>query len=169
MPDGANISEQRLKECIESAGFWASHLNLYSDSMQVLADRYAIITSLISAVTGLGAWGTIAASTKWWGQAVVGVMAFAAAGMAVIPKVRGYSECALKAAPLSTEYGSVLGGLEDALSELQSGNQNAQTHSREAIAAFEDAKKKKDALKPFPTELQKEIDAQRKAAGKPGP
>lgn len=169
MPDGANISEQRLKECLESAGFWANHLNLYSDSMQALADRYAISASLISAVTGLGAWGTIAASTKWWGQAAVGVMAFAAAGAAVIPKVRGYSDCALKAAPLSTEYGKVLGTLEDALNELRSGNPNAQTHAREAIAAFEDAKRKKDALKPFPRQLQEEIDEQRKSAGKLGP
>jgi len=163
MPDDANISEQRLNGCIESAAFWATHLNLYADSMYALADKYAITTSLISVVTGLGAWGTIAASTKWWGQAVVGVMAFAAAAVGVIPKVRGYGECALKAAPLSTEYGTVLGVLEDALSELHSGHQNAQTHSREAIAAFNAVKEKKDALKPFPGELAKELEEKRKS------
>ncbi|MFI5387675.1 MAG: hypothetical protein ACHQ50_16320 [Fimbriimonadales bacterium] len=133
--------------------------------MQLLADRYAISTSLISIVTGLGAWGTIAASTQWWGQAVVGLMAFAAAGMAVIPKVRGYSDCAIKASPLSTDYGRVLGDLEDALGELQSSNPNAQAHAREAVAAFEDIRTKKNALKPFPSELQKRIDDKRAAAG----
>ena len=167
MPEVANVSEQSLTECIVSAEFWATHLNLYSANMQALADRYAIITSLISAVTGLGAWGTIAASTKWWGQAVVGVMAFAAAIVALIPKQRGYGECALKAAPLSTEYGRVLGPLRNAQAELKSGNPNAQTHSQEAIAAFNDVRQKKNDLKPFPSELQKEIDELRTKRGDP--
>jgi hypothetical protein len=87
-------------------------------------------------------------------------MAFAAAVVAVIPKVRGYGECAVKAAPLSTEYGKVLGDLEDALNELQSNNQNAQTHSRAAVDAFQGIKAKKDALKPFPSELEEEISRQ---------
>jgi hypothetical protein len=169
MPNGASISEGRLLECRVSADFWANHLGLYSDSMQVRADRYAIMTSLMSAVTGLGAWGTIAASTAWWGQAAVGVMAFAAAAVAVIPKVRGYSDCALKAAPLATEYGHVLGDLADALAELRSGNADAQSHSRLAVDTFDAVKKKKDALRPFPREPQKEIDKQRKSAGQLGP
>lgn len=160
MPNGANISQQRLMECIDSARFWANHLNSYSDKMQTLADRYAITASLISTITGLAAWGTIVASPKLWAQVLVGVMAFAAAVVAVIPKVRGYSECAVKAAPLSTEYGKVLGDLEDALGELQSSNQNAQTHSRQAVDAFQGIKAKKDSLKPFPRDLEEIISMQ---------
>ncbi len=159
MPNGVSISERRLMESIESARFWANHLNSYSDKMQTLADRYAITASLISTITGLAAWGSIAASPKLWAQVLVGVMAFAAAVVAVIPKVRGYGECAVKAAPLSTEYGKVLGDLEDALSELQSSNQSAQTHSRAAVDAFQAVKAKKDGLKPFPRKLEEEISS----------
>ena len=153
MPDGPDITVAQLEECIESARFWAGNLSSYADTMQGLADRYTIAASLISTITGLGVWGTIAASTKWWGQGAVSIMAFAAAGAAVIPKVRGYSECALNAAPLATEYGKVLGILEGALSELQSGNPNAQTHSRDAIGKFDDVRAKKNVLKPCPNKI----------------
>ena len=170
MPAIANISEARLNGCIVSANFWAPKLNVYSADMQDLADRYAIIASLISAVTGLAAWGTIAASTKWWGQVLVGVMAFAAAVVAVIPKVRGYSDCALKAASLATEYGQVLGDLEDSLNELQSHDQNAQSHSQAAVGEFEKIREKKNNLRPFPKKLAKELDEKRKELEKqPGP
>jgi hypothetical protein len=157
MPNGANISEARLTECIVSARFWANHLNSYSDKMQALADGYAISASLISTITGLAVWGMIAASPKLWAQVLVGAMAFAAAAVAVVPKVKGYGECAVKAAPLSTEYGKVLGDLEDALTELQSHNPSAQTDSRAAVDAFQVVKAKKDALKPFPRRLEEEI------------
>src|ERR1035441_4115114 len=105
MPNGANISEARLTECIDSSRFWANHLNSYSDKMQALADGYAISASLISTITGLAAWGMIARTPKLWAQVLVGAMAFAAAVVAMVPKVKGYGECAVKAAPLSTEYG----------------------------------------------------------------
>ena len=161
MSNGADISQPRLTECIESARFWANNLNSYSDKMQSLADRYAITASLISTVTGLAAWGMIAASPKMWAQVLLGVLAFAAAAVALIPKVRGYGECAVKAAPLSTEYGKVLGDLQDALSELQSGSPKAQTDSRAAVDAFQKTKEKKDALKPFPRKLEVEISSKR--------
>ena len=57
MPDGANISERRLIECIVSARLWATHIKPYADKMQALADRYAIVASLISTITGLAALG----------------------------------------------------------------------------------------------------------------
>jgi hypothetical protein len=79
----------------------------------------------------------------------------------VIPKVRGYGDCAVKAAPLSTEYGKVLGDLQDALSELQSSSPNAQSDSRAAAEAFQGIKAKKDALKPFPRKLEEEISTHR--------
>ena len=87
---------------------------------------------------------------------MVGVMAFAAAGVAVVPKVRHYSECALNAAPLATEYGKVLGVLEDVLSEFRSGDPNVQTHAQEAIAKFDDIRTKKNALRPFPRDMEEE-------------
>jgi hypothetical protein len=156
MPKAATVSEQRVAECIPSARFWANHLNSYSEQMQSRADIYAIIASLISTITGLTAWQMIATSPKLWAQVLVAVMAFAAAVVAFIPKVKGYNDCAVKSAPLSTEYGKVYGDLLDALSELQSGNPNAQFHAQAAVDAFQRAKEKKDALRPFPRKLEQE-------------
>ncbi|HWR16690.1 MAG TPA: hypothetical protein VN577_17830 [Terriglobales bacterium] len=164
-PATANISQRRMIECIVSAGYWANHLNLYAEKMQVRADRYTIVASLISVVTGLSAWGAIAAKTGWWAQALVGVMAFAAAAVSVIPKVRGYGECAIKAAPLATEYGAALGMLEDAVLEMQSDKQeqlqSAQIHARQALNVFDSIRAKKNALRPFPTDLAQDITSKR--------
>jgi len=156
MPMPASISEQRLTECIPDARFWANHLNSYSERMQSLADWYAIVATLISTITGLTAWKMVAASPKPWAQVLVAVMAFAAAVVAFIPKVKGYGDCAVKSAPLSTEYGKVYGDLLDALNDIRSGNPNAQFHAQAAVAAFQHAKEKKDALRPFPRKLEEE-------------
>jgi hypothetical protein len=154
----ANVSETELKADTVSAEFWTTHINLYSEKMQRLADRYAIAASLISTITGLAVWGTIASSTKWWGQALVCVMAFAAAAVALIPKIRRYNECAVNSLPLSSEYADSLGALHTALEEIHNGSPDAQKDSREAVDKFKDTKKKKDALRPFPWKLEEEIN-----------
>ena len=164
MPDAANISEQNIIECIASARLWTIHISPYSAKMQTIADRYAIAASLLSTITGLAAWGTIAASPRLWAQVLVGLMAFAAAAVAVIPKVIGYSDCAVKAAPLSAEYGKVLGKLLNAQDELLSGNSNAQADSKEAIEEFDQIRARKQALKPFPTDVLNVVDQERPAA-----
>jgi len=164
MPDDANISERNIIECVVSARLWTTRIGPYSAKMQAIADRYAISASLISTITGLAAWGTIAGSPRLWAQVLVGLMAFAAAAVAVIPKVIGYSDCAVKAAPLSTEYGKVLGRLLNALDEFLSDNPSAQTHSKAAIDEFDEIRAKKQALKPFPTDLQTLVDHERPEA-----
>ena len=166
MPKSATVSTDQLDADITSAEFWTTHINVYSDQMQSLADRYAITASLICAITGLTSWATIAASTKWWGQVVVGLMAFAAAAVAVIPKVRHYNECANNAQPLAAEYAQALGALRNSLSELKSSNPDAQDHASEAVKRFDETKKKKDDLRPFPSKLQLQINAQRERTGK---
>lgn len=163
MPDVANISDQRLIECIASARLWSTHLREKVDEMRARADKYTISASLISTATGLAAWGQIAASTRLWAQALVGVAAIASAAVAVIPKVKGYRENAASLAPLATRYGSALGGLIDALAEVQSGNSNGQIHARIAIDAFENVKKEKDEAT-LPTGLQGQIDRLRSEA-----
>lgn len=164
MPDNANISERNIIECIVSARLWTTRIGPYSAKMQAIADRYTISASLISTITGLAAWGTIAGSPKLWAQILVGLMAFAAAAAAVIPKVIGYSDCAVNAAPLSTEYGKVLGKLLNALDELLAGAPNAQTHSQAAIDEFDEIRARKQALKPFPKDLQILVDRERPEA-----
>lgn|SRR5512143_574390 len=156
MPKLAKVSEQRIIECVPNARFWAQHLNSYSERMQSLADWYAIVAATISTITGLAAWKMVSSSPKPWAQALVAVMAFAAAIVAFVPKVKGYGDCAIKAAPLSTEYGKVYGKLLDALDEIHSGDTNAQLHAQAAMDAFEHAKEKKDALRPFPRKLEEE-------------
>lgn len=168
MPVIASVSEDHIVACIVSAEFWATHINVYGDRMQDLADRYAISASLISTLTGLSVWGTIAASTEWWGQAAVSLMAFFAAAAAIVPKIRGYAECAFRAVPLAAEYGRVLGELRDALGELKAGNHCAQAHAQSAITAFENIKARKDALKPFPAHLEEEINRLRELNHQPG-
>jgi hypothetical protein len=153
-----------LDESIESARFWADHLQLYSDWMQTVNDRYAIGAALISAVTGLAIWGTVSSETHLWGQAATSAMAFAAAAAAIIPKIRGYGDCALKAAPLSAEYGHSLGELENALEAVKSNLPKARATARQAVKGFEAVKAKKDALRPYPRKLQDHMDAERAKA-----
>ncbi len=163
MPNGANISEQRIIECIASARLWSIHIKETVDKMHAIADRYTISAALISAITGLAAWGQVTASTRVWAQILVGVMAIAAAVVAVIPRVKGYSESASKLAPLATKYGAVLGGLLDALSEIQMSNPNAQIHAQIAIREFEKVKAEKD-LCTLPSGLQTLINQERSEA-----
>jgi hypothetical protein len=164
MPESEKISEQNLIECIVSARLWTTRLGPYSAKMQAMADRYAIVAALISVITGLTAWGSIAGSPKLWAQVLVGLMAFAAAAAAVIPRITGYSDCAVKAAPLSTEYGKVLGKLLNALDEMLSDSPDAQVHSRAFIDDFDETRARKQALKPFPTKVQAQVDLERPAA-----
>jgi hypothetical protein len=88
-------------------------------------------------------------------------MAFAAAFVSVVPKVRGYGDCALKAAALSTDYGQVLGGLEDALTEVQEGKPSAQDHSKSAVEKFDEIRKRKNELRPFPKDLEEKLNKDR--------
>jgi hypothetical protein len=155
------ISASRLEDCMQSAEFWGNHIGLYADWMQTLSDRYAISASLLSAVTGLTIWGSVSASAAWWAEAAAGLLAFAASACAVVPKVRGYGDCARQAAPLSAEYSHCLGDLQDALDALKDGRPKAQQVARKAVAAYEATKAKKDGLRPYPRKLQALIDAQR--------
>ncbi|MGA3058452.1 MAG: hypothetical protein ABSE70_10540 [Candidatus Limnocylindrales bacterium] len=166
--DTRAYSQDGLNESIESARFWADHMQLYSDWMQTVNDRYAIAAALISAVTGLAIWGTISHYDPW-AQLATSAMAFAAAAAAIIPKIRGYGDCALKAAPLSAEYGHSLGELENALEAVKSNLPRARATARQAVKDFEAVKAKKDALRPYPRKLQDHMDAQRAKAAQVAP
>jgi hypothetical protein len=159
--DAAGYSQDGLNEYIESARFWADHIQLYSDGMQTLSDRYAIGAALISAFTGLAIWGTISSSPLFLAQAAPSTMAFCAAAAAIIPKIKGYGNCALNAAPLSTDYTHSLAELLNAQEAVKSGRPKAQLSARKAVAGFEAVKAKKDALRPYPRRLQDQWDAQR--------
>ena len=160
------ISESRVRECEVSARFWATEIGLYAERMRKRADRYAIISALLSTLTGLGVWSTLAASTQWPAVLVVSLVALAAAAVAVIPQVRGYGECAEAAASLGPRYGHVLGELRDALDMLHGGHPDGPSLARQAVKEFEEVKAAKDALRPYPADLQEKINAMR--ASEPG-
>jgi len=161
MVNAANqpVSESRVRECEVSARFWAAEIGLYAQDMRKLADRYAIISALLSALTGLGVWSTLAASTQWPAVLVVSLVALAAAAVAVIPQVKGYGACAEAAASLGPRYGHVLGELNDALDRLHGGHSDGPSLALQAVKEFEEVKAAKDTLRPYPVKLQEKINA----------
>jgi hypothetical protein len=102
-----------------------------------------------------------------WAQLLVGLMAFAAAAAAIIPTVRHYSECAIAASPLASEYADALTDLQSALDEVHKNDASAQDHAREAVAGFMKVKAKKDALRPFPLKLEENLNRLRVLKGQP--
>lgn len=165
MPVAIQSKIDHLEMCKVSAEFWATHLPQYSARMQSLADNYAISASLISAVTGLGVWGMMAKSPHLWAQVVVGLMAFAASVVAVIPTVKHYGDCAANARQLSTEYGDALGDIVEAMEELQAGASEGDSNAKAALAKFQDVRARKSALNPFPQALQDQVNKERDKAG----
>jgi hypothetical protein len=152
------VSESRVQECEVSARFWATKILLYAQHMRALSDRYAIFAAILSAVTGLGVWTTLAASTQWLPVLVVSLVSLAAAAVAIIPQVKGYGTCAEAATALGPRYGHVLGELKDALGMLHNNHQDGPSFASQAVKDFEEVKAAKDALKPYPDRLQAEIN-----------
>jgi hypothetical protein len=157
------ISESRVQECLESARFWATEIGPYAHRMRVRADTLALIAAGLSAVTGLGIWSTVTASTWWPAVVVVSLVSLTSAVVAAVPKIMKYGECAEAAAPLGPRYGSVLGKLMDALEMLRKNDPNAQACASEAVKEFEDIRAAKEALKPYPAALEEQ--AKRLRAG----
>lgn len=70
--DDPPISESGVQACIISADFWSQELGIYGAEMRTRADRYAIFSSTLSFVTGLGVWPALEASAQW--PAVIAVV-----------------------------------------------------------------------------------------------
>lgn len=156
-----------LDECIESTEFWTKHINEHAIHMQNVSDGYAIASSIVSSITGLGVWAIITQSTTLWARIVVGIISLAAAYVAIVQKVRGYSECAIKASPLSARYGKVLSQLREARAKLNNNPNDsiAQAEANKAQDEFDALRQIKQSLKPFPKELQRERDSQKARTG----
>lgn len=160
------ISKSRVQECLESARFWATEIGPYAHRMRVRADTFALIAAGLSAVTGLGIWSTVKASTWWPAVVVVSLVSLTSAVVAAVPRIMKYGECAEAAAPLGPRYGSVLGKLMDALEMLRKNDTNAQACANEAVKEFEHIRSAKEALKPYPAALAEK--ARRLRAAQPG-
>ena len=152
------VSEARVVECEQSARFWSTHLNIYAETMRKKASFFTIASGMLGALTGLGVWATLEASTAMAAVIVVSAAGVATAALNIVPKTNRYGECAGAAATLAARYGEVLGELVDSLEMIRTSDAAAAARAQRAIQEFERAKRQKDSLQPFPDELQRTIN-----------
>jgi hypothetical protein len=150
------ISIERVQKCVTSAEFWAPRIEVYGQSMRKRANFYAIVSALLSILTGLAVWTKVAASTEPLIVVIVAVVAFAAAAATAIPQIIGYGVCAGAATSLGPRYGHAQGELIDALAALKKDPDGAQAFARKAVEEFESVKAAKALLQPYPDKLEKE-------------
>ncbi|MGZ4594329.1 MAG: hypothetical protein ACXV3C_10700 [Actinomycetes bacterium] len=146
---------------MHSAEFWSQKLGGYSAQMARRANTFAYVAAALSAVTGAAIWTTLSDSTEIWAQIVVTAMAVVAAIVALIPKQAGYGDCATQAAKLSGDYGGALIALSAALDHLDEGRAGAEDEAQKALAAFKTIRDAKEALRPYPDELERGVQAER--------
>jgi hypothetical protein len=160
MPQPAieSVSEKRIVECEESARFWATNLGIYAQQMRRKAEGYAIATGVLGAVTGLGVWSTLAASTAWPAVLTVSAIGLVSMILSAVTGTKRYGECAGAAATLAGRYGEVLGDLVDARETIRKADPGGASRAQRAVRDFEKAKKQKDELAPFPVALQQAIN-----------
>ena len=158
----APITKQRIDGCLASATHWADQLPVFANRMQRLADRYAILAAILSAITGLAAWGAIAQSGSGWARGLAALVGLTAAVVGIVPRVKNYAEAASKSRELASQYGSIKGRLLDAQAWL--GHGASDVVLRQLVADFESVKKSKDLLVPYPAEAQAARNEQKAAA-----
>jgi hypothetical protein len=154
------VSKKSIKECQFSAQFWAENIGLYADHVRRISQRFAIGSAVLSALTGLGVWSVLAASTQWPAVLAVSLVSLVSSALAIIPKIIKYEECAKAAASLTSSYGHVLGELNLASELLSNKTDKASEIESNAIKHFEEVKTIKDNLQPFPKDLQEEKNLQ---------
>jgi hypothetical protein len=159
----SDVTEATLRECEESARFWSGKLPSYGQRMRNLADRFAIIGAGLAAVTSLTIWGTLADSNQLLAVVAVSIMSIATALVTAVPKIKGWAECAGAAPGLASKYGHAIGELQDARVAIANGLPGADKQAAKARDEFEAVRKEKEYLKPFPTDLQAEIESLRRS------
>lgn len=142
------ISQGRLRMCQESADYWARELPKYAGRQQSKADRWAIASGFVAALTGLSVFPTVENGGTWQTVAV-SVAAFLAAAFALVPRVKNYGEMAGKAREIATLYGPLRGELLDAYEEMCDG-QGTDAARRAVIDRFQAARARKDELRYLP-------------------
>lgn len=135
-----------LDACRFSAAFWARELPKWGADLQQEANRAAVLSAVLSAVTGLAVWTTLSQSTQPFAQAVVCVVAFATALLTSLPKIFKWDD-KIKAIPgIVGNYVADLGWLNRAAEEQAKNSAEAEVMIKEAMAAFRKNKQEKDAL-----------------------
>ncbi|PWI17951.1 hypothetical protein DI272_30185 [Streptomyces sp. Act143] len=158
------ISPDTLAECEDSARFWGDELGPYGAQLQRRADYFAVASTMLSTLVGLSVWPLLTASTAWWAQAIVSLVALSAAFASAVPKYRNYAECASEIRILVREFQHEKGLFRDALRAIE----EERTEKGQALAVtahdlFEITHARKGELHPFPEELQERRGLERKA------
>jgi hypothetical protein len=159
------ISEDRLIFCRISAATWTKKLPDYIADMRGKRDFYAMLSATLGVITGLGVWSTLVASAQWYAQFIVSSMAFLAALAVIVPKTKGYAECAAVAAVLCPRYANVMGDFIDVLAMFKRSGENskeAQDAARHAVSEFEAIKREKDEKLRFSKKFLDEVEEKRR-------
>jgi hypothetical protein len=165
----AAVQIPELEEMKRSASFWQSNLPIYAGEEQGKADRWDLIAGVLSILTGLAIWGTIAGDTGVLSQAAVGAVAFIAGVSAFMPTWGHYSDRALRAAGLGTKYGQAYGVTHRTILAAVAGSPAADGLAEQAHILFDEAYKEKGECT-FLVELQERRNEERAAytAAHPG-
>ncbi len=156
---------------IHSALFWSERLGGYGNEMARRANRFALMSAAVSALTGAAVWTTLKESDGVMAQVAVTAMAIVAAVLAMWPSTAGYAECSKQSTSLANDYAQVLIKLRKASDHLHSRRRSMVLPKQlgaevdEAIAEFQQIRARKEALRPYPDALEKEVRSLRDAVG----
>jgi hypothetical protein len=140
---GVPVSHERVEVCLKSAKFWVDELPRYADRQQQTADRWAIASGVLAAITSLSVWPILGPGSTDFDKALVSTIALIAATCALVPRIKNYAELAGAARELTSRYGSLTGELID----LSKTNPPDQERARIVVAEFQAVKEKKDSLR----------------------
>jgi hypothetical protein len=140
------VSPARVRNCLNSAGFWVSELPRYADKEQRWADVLAVASAIVASITGLSIWPLLETGTDV-GKAIFSAGALFAALLAALPRIFNFAEMAGGARELASRYGAIVGDLVDL--DALNGNYN-QSAALMVVTEFEATKAKKDNLRRLP-------------------
>lgn len=161
-PPAPPISPERVKYCLESAGFWAENLAYHADGLQKRADTWSISAGLLAAVAGLSAWKLVTnQQDAIWAAVLTSALALAAAISALVPRIKNYGENAALSRELSARYGQSKDVLTDTQAWMKSKTADDSV-VRAVVAEFEAIKKSKDSMRYVPIKSEATTKALRR-------
>jgi hypothetical protein len=142
------ITEARIADCHRSAKFWVNQLPVYADKMQRAADSWALLAAVVASGTAIAIWPVLGEDSSTWETWLVSLGALLSGICASVPRLMNYGERAGAARELTSSYGAVLGVLTD-LRHVSSTSLRSkyEANALKALAEFDSAKQKKDALR----------------------
>jgi hypothetical protein len=138
------VSPERVQQCLRAAQYWLHRLPIFADRQQQLADSWAIISGVLSAITSLAIWPVLTADSTTLEKVLISAAAVAAAVCALMPRVKNYSDMAGQARELSAHYGKLVGELTDLGRENPLVHQDA---AMQVLTEFQAIEEKRSTLR----------------------